>query len=177
MIVAQRAEQLMAVAKKQNSITALTDEVMIPRPETSLAASSLFTGSKYEPSMMDEFRKEICSADRIDILVSFVKWSGLRLIINELTDFVQRGGQLRVITTSYMGATDARAVEIKPLSVFAEYIYSYPAKDIAFTFIEAEIVSGEPLLCVHEEMRWVLPSELRLFEWCPADMKIAQMLV
>lgn len=111
MTVAQRAEQLMAVAKKQNSITALTDEVMISRPETSLAASSLFTGSKYEPSMMDELRKEICSADRIDMLVSFVKWSDLRLIINELTDFVQRGGQLRVITTSYMGATDARAVE------------------------------------------------------------------
>lgn len=111
MTVAQRAEQLMVVAQKQNSIMALTDDVTIPRPETSLAASSLFTGSKYEPSMMDELRKEICSADRIDMLVSFVKWSGLRLLVNELTDFVQRGGQLRVITTSYMGATDARAVE------------------------------------------------------------------
>ncbi len=111
MTVAQRAEQLMAVAQKQNSITALTEEVTIPRPETSLATSSLFTGSKYEPSMMNELRKEICSADRIDMLVSFVKWSGLRLLINELTDFVQKGGQLRVITTSYMGATDARAVE------------------------------------------------------------------
>lgn len=117
MTVAQRAEQLMAVAQKQNSITALTDEVTIPRPETSLAASSLFTGSIHEPSMMDELRKEICSADRIDMLVSFVKWSGLRLIMSELIEFTQRGGQLRVITTSYMGATDARAVEeIRKLS-------------------------------------------------------------
>ena len=43
-------------------------------------------------------------------------------------------------------------------------------------FIEAEIISGEPQLSVHEEMRWVLPNELTAFEWCPADMAVAEML-
>jgi len=83
----------------------------IPRPHTPLSESSLFTGSPRDPQLAHELEAEMRSADEVDILVSFIKWSGLRLLMPAFEDLRDRRIPVRLITTSYMGASDAPAVE------------------------------------------------------------------
>lgn len=78
------------------------------RPLTSMASTSLITGT-HGPSLVSELVREIHTADRIDLLVSFIKFSGFRLIQGALEEFTKTKS-LRVITTSYMGASDYKAV-------------------------------------------------------------------
>lgn len=83
----------------------------IPRPHTPVSESSLFTGSPRDPQLVHELLAEMQSADGVDILVSFIKWSGLRLLMPAFEDLRDRKVPVRLITTSYMGASDAPAVE------------------------------------------------------------------
>lgn len=127
--IGQRAEQLLALLREQDPLLAIGKSAKdLERPETSIAQSSLFTGAIHEPQMFSELKKEIASADAIDMLVSFIKWSGLRLLIDALRAFTQNGGQLRVITTSYMGATDIKAIEALCALPNTEIKVSYDTK-------------------------------------------------
>jgi len=87
----------------------------IERPDTPLSRSALLTGTRRDPSLGSQLRKEIATADRVDILCSFIRWSGLRVLLDDLRQLAERessdGPRLRVITTSYMGATDPRAID------------------------------------------------------------------
>ncbi len=123
-------EQLMAILSAQpNSVSSVERSRGILRPETPLSSSSLLTGTRIDPSLVSQLRKEIHSADEIDILCSFVKWSGIRVIAEELREFTRRAAvRLRIITTSYMGATDPKAIEFLDTLPNTEIRISYDTK-------------------------------------------------
>ncbi|MFD0716229.1 DUF3427 domain-containing protein [Paenibacillus sp. GCM10027626] len=105
----EQGEVLTYVYSKLNHIRGIKDDKVI-RPVTPLSQSSLFTGAHSEPNMLSELKHEIVTSDRVDLLVSFIKWSGLRFLMEPLQQFTANGGRLRVITTTYMEATDYKAV-------------------------------------------------------------------
>ncbi len=104
-----------------------------PRPSLGLSQGDLLTGSSIDPSLATLLAQELQSADRVDILCAFVKWSGLRLIKHELQAFCEAHRHLpepalRVITTTYMGATDERAVTMLTNLPSAEVRVSYDTR-------------------------------------------------
>ncbi len=82
----------------------------IQRADTPLSTSCLMTGTRQDPSLISQLRKEILTANRVDILCSFIKWGGVRIMEESFRLLTKENG-LRVITTSYMGATDLKAVD------------------------------------------------------------------
>ena len=111
-LIATEARILSAIFSKLNAnFSDFEKHLKEITPYTRLSQSELFTGSNAGISLESEIKKEILSSDKINFLVSFIKWTGIRIFEKELFEFTERGGQLRIITTSYMGATDLKAVE------------------------------------------------------------------
>ncbi|MEU2222553.1 DUF3427 domain-containing protein [Streptomyces sp. NPDC018347] len=81
------------------------------RPLTPLSETSLITNSPEDLSLGAELRAELATADRIDLLCAFVKWYGIRVLEDSLRAAKDRGVPIRVITTTYIGATDRQALD------------------------------------------------------------------
>lgn len=80
-------------------------------PRGSLLASGLITNAQGE-SVLDHLCSEFESADRIDLLCSFIKLSGLDRFRPLIERHRALGRPFRVLTTTYMRATDFRAIEV-----------------------------------------------------------------
>lgn len=63
-------------------------------------------------------------------------------------------------------------VTVSPRGIFAEVLHDYPDLTVHLTVFRAEIVSGEPQLLEHVDLRWILPGEIPQFDFCPADTDI-----
>jgi len=87
-----------------------------PLPATGLVQPWLFTAAKASPTLFSELRHEAQDCDQIDILVSFITTSGVRKLIDVLQAATAPGAlgvgrtTIRVLTTTYMGATEIDAL-------------------------------------------------------------------
>ncbi len=97
------------------------------RPATPLSTSALLVNGRGQPRIGYEVTRELASADDVDLLCAFIKWQGLRVLEKALLDLRERGGRLRVITTTYMGATDQRALD-RLVELGAEVKISYETR-------------------------------------------------
>ncbi len=111
-LIDARGQLLRAILSTQNPLASdLKDYISKIMPLSGLSQSELFTGSNAGLSLESEIKREILSADEIWWLVSFIKWTGIRIFSEALKEFTSNGKKLKIITTSYMGATDQKAVD------------------------------------------------------------------
>jgi superfamily II DNA or RNA helicase len=85
--------------------------IPIRQPLTPLRDTVLMTNAPDQPSVGREIEAEIDSADRIDLVLAFIRWTGIRTLLDPLRKHVAAGKPLRVITTVYTGSTELRALE------------------------------------------------------------------
>ena len=109
-LLSAQAKILTAVIDKTQSdypdLAKRLEEIM---PMKGLVNGELFTGKGIK--LYTELQKEIVSADEIRLMVSFIKKRGLALLLPQLKAFTSSGGRLKVITTTYMRATDFEAIK------------------------------------------------------------------
>ena len=83
----------------------------IASPLTPLLDTVLLANSPGEPRVGHQIGQEIESADRIDVIMAFIRLSGIRPMIDALRRHCEDGKPLRVLTTTYTGSTEASALE------------------------------------------------------------------
>lgn len=111
-LIADDSEYLSAVVSRQKDAERAATHTSAVRPLSGFRVSNLFTGGQSALSLVDEIRRDIASADHIMMIVSFLKMSGIRIIIDELRRFCSVDGHsLKIITTTYCGVTEGRAVQ------------------------------------------------------------------
>lgn len=110
--LADDKQMLSAVVSLQEESRLKATKQTLVRPLTGFRTSNLFTGGHGGVSLSSEIERDIESADSICMIVSFLKLSGVNLIYDKLKRFCNNSKhRLRIITTTYCGVTDAKAVE------------------------------------------------------------------
>lgn len=64
------------------------------------------------------------------------------------------------------------AVTLSVGDVFMDVVHEYPDLMVHLTLFNAIIAEGEPVKLEHNDIRWITPSEIPNYDFCPADVEI-----
>ena len=65
----------------------------------------------------------------------------------------------------------------KPLDIFMEVVHEYPDLTVHLILYNAIIAEGEIKLLEHNDARWITPSEIPQYSFCPADKEILERIM
>ena len=103
-------------------------------PLIPLLDTTLLTNAKGEPSLWNQLISEIGSSDRIDVVMAFIRLSGIRPLVDALAEHCAAGKSLRILTTTYTGSTERAALD-KLIALGADVRISY---DVSTTRLHAK---------------------------------------
>ena len=83
----------------------------VERPLTPLLDTTVLTNAPGEPAVSHELRAEVPSADAIDVVMAFIRFSGIRSLLDVLRRHCRAGKALKVLTTTYTNSTEQRALD------------------------------------------------------------------
>lgn len=84
----------------------------IRSPLIPLLDTTLLTNAPGEPRVGHQIEAEIASADRIDLVMAFIRRTGINPLLGALRRHIEAGRSLRVLTTVFTGSTEAEAIEL-----------------------------------------------------------------
>lgn len=84
---------------------------VIASPLIPILDTTLLTNAPGEPTLWGQLRSEIESADAIDVVMAFIRRSGIGPLLDALRRHCEAGGELRVLTTTYTDSTERRALD------------------------------------------------------------------
>ena len=64
------------------------------------------------------------------------------------------------------------AVTLSVEDVFMDVVHEYPDLTVHLTLFNATIAEGEPVMLEHNDIKWITPSEIPEYDFCPADVEI-----
>lgn len=103
-------------------------------PLLSLLDTALLTNDSGEPALWKQLQAEIDSADQIDVVMAFIRRSGIAPLLPALRRHCESGKKLRILTTTYTNSTECLALD-QLLELGAEIRISY---DISLTRLHAK---------------------------------------